>query len=99
MRARTALVKPTDRRAVARPGRCRPQEEHLLQRELALEDVALGEATDALDVGGRDHLPMQDRALEVWCIFPKRIHHRVAELLALRIAPAAIHVVGRVLYE
>ena len=39
-----------------------PQEEELLQRELALEDVALGEPGDPLDVQRREHLPVQDAA-------------------------------------
>ena len=65
VRARAALVQPADRRAVLRPARRRPQEEELVQRQLALEDVALGEAGDALDVGRREHLPVQDGRLDV----------------------------------
>src|SRR5260221_2979304 len=52
VRTRAALVQAVDRRAVSRPGGRRAQEEHLLQRELALENVALRKADDALDIGG-----------------------------------------------
>ncbi|HEU4572510.1 MAG TPA: hypothetical protein VFR93_07465, partial [Candidatus Limnocylindrales bacterium] len=42
-----------DRRPEARPARHRPREEQLLERKLALEDVALRQAGRALDVEGR----------------------------------------------
>ena len=50
MRAGAALPVALHRRAVLRPRGRRAQEEQLVQRELALEDVALGEPGDALDV-------------------------------------------------
>src|SRR2546425_10995091 len=99
MRARAALEQAMDRRAVARPRRRGAQEELLLQRELALEDVAFGKTDDALDVGRRDDLAMQDRALQVRSVFGQRIDHRIAELLAACVAPAAVEVIRRVLHE
>ena len=62
MRARAALPVARGSACGTWPTRHRPQEEELVQRELALEDVALGEPGDALDVGRREHLPVQDRA-------------------------------------
>src|SRR5205085_5408544 len=92
MRARAALVKTADRRAISRPGGRGTQEEHLLQAELTLEDIALGEADDALDVGRSDDLPMNDRSGQIRRVFGKRIYHRIAELLTPRIAPAVAQV-------
>ena len=43
----------------AQPG-AGPQEEQLLERQLALEDVALGQPELALEVERRQHLPVQD---------------------------------------
>ena len=72
-----------DRRAVLRPVGHRPEEEQLLERELALEDVALGQADDALDVRRREHLAVEDRALQVRRVLGERVDDRVAERLAL----------------
>src|SRR5580765_1877680 len=65
MRARTALPVAADRRAVLGPLRHRAQEEELLERQLALEDVAFGQARDALYVARRQHLAVEDQRLEV----------------------------------
>ena len=62
MGRRAAHVEVADRRAVARPARHRAQEEELLERQLALEDVAFGEAELALEVERRQHLAVQDDA-------------------------------------
>ena len=78
------MYKPIDRRRVLRPSRHRPQEEQLLERQLALKDVAFGEPEVALDVERRQHLPMQDDVLDVRRVLRDRVDHRVAERLALR---------------
>src|SRR5439155_15368157 len=88
VRSRAALPVAADRRAVLRPTRHRPQEEELLQCQLALEDVALGEARDALDVGRRQHLAVQDQRLDVGRVAAQGLHHGVAERLALLVGPA-----------
>mgnify|MGYP003694378643 CR=1 FL=1 len=48
-----------------RPPRHGTQEEQLLQRQLALEDVSLGQPGDPLDVERRQDLPVQDQRREV----------------------------------
>src|ERR671919_621737 len=73
MRADPALEEAGKRRAVLSPRRHRPKEEHLLERKLALEDVAFGKADDALDVGGRNHLPVQDPRLQGWRVLRARL--------------------------
>ena len=59
--ARTEVV-ARERRAEVGPLRRRAQEEELVQQQLAVEDVAVGDAGDALDVLRRDHLLADDRA-------------------------------------
>src|SRR5581483_10028078 len=60
MGARAAQVEPPDRRAILRIPRNRAVEEQLVERQLALEDVALRETHLALDVPGRADLRVQD---------------------------------------
>ena len=84
MRRRSAHVEVAHRRLVLRPARRRPQEEQLLERQLALEDVAFGQAEVALDVERRQHLPVQDDVLDVRRVLGDRVDDGVAERLALR---------------
>src|SRR5512135_3656925 len=88
-----ALIEAPDRGAVLRPARRRPEEEELVQRQLSLEDVPFGQSGGALDVGRRDDLPVENRLLEIRRVARERIHHRVAERLALGVGPAPAHVV------
>src|SRR4051794_32244549 len=55
---------PLDRGPVASPADDGTQEEQLVQGHLPLEDVAAGQAVDALDVHRAENLPGNDRALE-----------------------------------
>ena len=93
MRRRAAHVEAADRRAVLRPARRRPQEEELLERELALEDVALRQPEHALDVERRQHLPVQDPLADVRRVDGDRVDDGVAERLALVVPVALLQVV------
>ena len=100
MRGRAVHPEPVDRRSVARVARYGTIEEELLQRQLTLEDVALGEPELALDVLRRQHLLVQDEAADVRGAFLDRVEHRLAERVPRRIVPFALgQVVGRVLHE
>src|SRR5215510_1948553 len=57
MRAGAAEVEAAHGAAVAREAGDRPHEEELLQHEVAVEDVALGESIGALEVERGQHLP------------------------------------------
>src|SRR5262249_15391471 len=57
MRRRSAHPQVLHRRRVLRPAGHRSCEEQLLQRQLALEDVAFGEPELALEIERRQHLP------------------------------------------
>src|SRR5258706_1214101 len=94
---RAALIEATDRRRELRPPRRGAQKEQLMQRQLPSEDIALGKAGDLLDIERRNHLTVQDLRLEPRCEALDRVDDRVAERLALCVAPATVQVVRRVL--
>src|SRR5207245_6170726 len=83
VRLRAAHVEVLDRRAVLRPARDRTEEEELLERQLALEDVPFGEAELAVEIEGREHLTADDDLLQVRSVPCDRVDDRVAERLAL----------------
>ena len=99
MGSRAALPVAVDRGAVLGPRRHRPQEEQLLEGQLSLEDVALGEPRDALDVGGRQDLAMENARRQIGRVASQGGDHRVPEGLALGVVPAAVQGVGRILDE
>src|SRR6185436_3443561 len=61
MRARAAHVEAPGRAAVLREAGERAVEQHLVERKVALEDVALGEAHFLLDDIRRAHLDVADQ--------------------------------------
>ena len=73
-----------DRRRVLRPAGSRPQEEQLFQRQLALEDIAFGQAELALEIERRQDLAVQDDVADVGrvlgdaCRSPRRRTPRAA---------------------
>src|SRR5262245_58408688 len=99
MRRRSAHPEVPNRRLVLRPARNRPREEQLLERQLALEDVALGQPELALDVERRQYLAMEDDVAEIRRVFGDRVDDGVAERLALLVPGARRQLVGRVLHE
>ena len=60
MRARAAQVQPGDRCAILRPARHRAHDEQLIQRHLAVIDVAAGQAVSCLKIKRRESLRMSD---------------------------------------
>src|SRR5215213_3113465 len=100
MRRRSAHPQVLDRRLVLRPARYRAREEELLERQLALEDVALGQPEVAFEVEWRQHLPVQDDVADVRRVLRDRVDDGVAERLSLRVPlaglkPCATAVVGQ----
>src|ERR1700730_3466537 len=57
MRRRSAHIKILDGGAELRPARYRPQEEKLLQRQLALKDIAFAQPKIAFQIKRSDYLP------------------------------------------
>ena len=79
MRCRSAHVEILDRRAVLRPSRHRPQEEKLLERKLALENIAFAQSEFAFEIERRHHLFVQDDVFDIRRVFGNRVDHVVAE--------------------
>ena len=61
VRARAAKVEPGDRSAVARPAEQRAHGEELVERQLAVEDVAAGQAVSLFQIQRRDDLAVEDK--------------------------------------
>src|SRR5687767_4961942 len=99
MGRRSAHIEVADGRLIAGPARRRPQKEQLLERELALKDVALGEAKFTLEIERRDHLPMQDDVLDVRRVLRERVDDRVTECLTLLVPRSFLQVIRCVLNE
>src|SRR5258706_11207369 len=78
-----------------------PIEEQLLKRQLALEDVALGEPRRPLDVERRLDVPEEDGVREAGRELGDPVDDRIAERLALVVPRAELgrQVVGGVLHE
>ena len=87
MGRRAAHPQAVHRRAVAGPAGHGPVEEELLERQLALEDVALGEADPLLDVERREHLLADDQVADVRSPLGQRVDHGVAERLPALVVP------------
>ena len=83
MRGRSAHIKVLDGSAELRPTRHRPQEEELLQRKFALENVAFAKPELALQIERRDHLAMQNDVLDVGRVLGDGVDHVVAESFLL----------------
>ena len=88
MRARSAEEQILDRRPVARPAEQRARDEQLIERQLAVEDVAAGQAVRALEVERRDHLARDDRRVEARRVLRDRARRRGAEAIALGVPGA-----------
>src|SRR5437879_5494704 len=99
MRSGAALPIAAQWRSILCP-MCRgTQKEQLMERQLALKDVALGQPGDTLDVRWREHLPSDDERLDVRRVPRDSVDDGVAERVALRIRPPAGEMIRRVLYE
>src|SRR5438477_13185683 len=83
MRRRSAHVKVLDGGAELRPARQRPQEEKLLQRQLALKDITFAQPKVAFQIKGSDHLSVQDDVLDIGRVLGDGVDDIVAEGLLL----------------
>src|SRR5262245_53652909 len=99
MCAGAAEVEPVHRRAVARPARDRAHEEELVQHQVAVEDVPLGEPGGALQVERSEHVPGLDRARDVRRVTADRLDDLVAEAIASLVPAPLREAVGDVLHE
>src|SRR5271163_2813709 len=99
MRGGAAHVEFFYRSAVTRPAGGGPQEEKLLERKFALENVAFGQARLAFDVQWSDELFSDDEIFQVGRELGNGVNDGVAEGFALLVPCAGGELVGRVLDE
>ena len=78
MRSRAAQVEAVHRRAVACPAGQGPHEEELIQAQVTVEDIALGQAVDALEVERGQDLAGDHRGRDVRCVLADLSDHEVA---------------------
>src|SRR2546422_8015811 len=97
MRARATYIKVADRRRIARKAEQRAHDEHLIERELAVEDVTAGQAVRALEIKRCDDLARNYRRFEAGRIARDRASRGVAKAIALGIPGRAAQVIRRVL--
>ena len=100
MGGRSAHVEILDGRAELRPARHRPQEEKLLERKLALKNVAFAQSQFALQIERRDHLLVQDDVFDIGRVLGDGVDDIVAKGFFLIVpVEAGPQLVGRVLHE
>src|SRR5579872_569315 len=87
MGRRAAQVQGADRGTVVGEVRRRALEEQLVDRELAVKDMTVGAANEALDVRRYQHLHGDDVLAEAWSELLERIEHELGEFLPV-ILPA-----------
>src|SRR5438045_3235919 len=85
MRARPAQVQTCDRRAILRASNHGSKREELIERHLAMMNVAATKSVNRLEIKRSDHAPSNNQALDVRRIFRQRINDRIAKFLAPRI--------------
>src|SRR5438132_233245 len=85
--ARAAQIQPTDRRCIARPTRYRPQREQLVETQVAMKNIAAGQAVFALQVERREGVYVLDRPANVGRIAGQQIDRPIDELLFRRRVP------------
>src|SRR5579862_2382535 len=97
MGGRSAHIKVLNRCTEARVARCRTQEEKLLKRKLALEDVAFAQSPLAFEIERRHHLAMQDDVFDVGRVLGNGVDDSIAKCFFLVVPiQAGSQFVGRV---
>src|SRR5579883_1924744 len=100
MRAGAAEIETLDGRAIAGALRGWAQREKLVRGDLALKDIAVGQAVALLDIEGTEHLAIEDRVREIGRELGHGSDDAIGHLILHLLGPrAALKMVGRVLAE
>src|SRR5258705_5372762 len=95
MRAGAAQIKVANRRVVPRPSRQRPRDEELIERKLAVKNVAARQAVLAFEIEWRDDLPRHDRTLEARRVLLNRARGDVTKPIAFGVPRGVAQLIGR----
>src|SRR5436309_1061963 len=79
--AGAAHIKVTDGRPVPGPSPERPHGEQLVQRHVAVTDVATGEPVDLLEAQRGQHLAVDDRPADVRSVLGERVESQISQFL------------------
>ena len=99
MRARPAEVQAINRRSVFCPACDRSHEKQLVNRHVAVKNVAARERILALKIERRDYVAMNDGVANVRRVFGKRVNATISEHIFHRIPISVAQSVRRVLSE
>src|SRR6266550_9337922 len=77
--ARAAQIQPADRRRIARPTRYRSQCEQLVETQVAMKNVAAGQAIFAFQVERRQGVYVLDRAADIGRVAGQEIDRAIDE--------------------
>src|SRR5439155_10087734 len=83
VRPRAAEIQVAERCPILRPSERRPHREQLIQRELAVKDVAAGQSVCRLEIRGRDDLSMLDERSQAGSVLLDRAEDAVRQPAAL----------------
>jgi hypothetical protein len=99
VRAGATQVQAINRCFVPCPACHRAHDEQLVQADIAVEDVAFGDAEAAFQVERGNHIPAHNRCRYIRCVFSDDFNHAVTESFALFIPGAAGQVVRHILHK
>src|SRR5829696_720392 len=100
MRARATHVESAYRAPILRVAGKRPVEQQLIQRQLALENIALGQTYFVFQLARRAHLDVANQLLEVRAVPRDLIQNRLFESVAIPVGPvAAVDLWRHILHE
>ena len=99
MGACTAEVETSERGAIASPAREGSEKEQAVGCHGAVEDVAARQPEDGLEVGGRQHLPVEDPRGEAWGHLVYQSKDPISEGLSEMIPGRFLRRIGNMLHE
>ena len=99
VRSGTAHPQPVDRRTVLCPTGQRPHKEHLFERDVAMKNIAFGDAEGLLEIKRCIDAARNDRGRHVWCKPADQFGNPVAKRFAQVIPATGRRLVRQVLYE
>src|SRR5580704_5173823 len=99
MRAGAAQIQTMDWSSVLRPSGQGTHEEKLLQPQVAVENVAFGQAVRTLEIERREHLARKDHTGYVGRVFSNFPDYAVAEQFPFLVPGAFAQPIGNILHE